>query len=119
MNALITKTKKEGFTQEEVKNMKTTYLTSFFEKQETNSAQAASLASNEILHNNWRKSVTINKDLKKLSVSDVNNAFNKYVTHISWVYQGDPSKVSASLFTQGSKAKQKLPASKLNTDKKN
>jgi predicted Zn-dependent peptidase len=116
MKALITKTKKEGFTAEEVKNMKTTYLTSFFEKQETNSAQAASLASNEILHNNWRRSVTINKDLKKLSAADVSNAFKKYVTNISWVYQGDPSKATAALFTESNQ--QKLPASKLNSDNK-
>jgi zinc protease len=119
VDALIAKTKKEGFTAEEVKDMKTTYLTSFFQKQETNNAQAASLASNEILHNNWHRSLTINSDLKKLSAADVSNSFNKYVTHINWVYQGDPSKANATLFTQNIQSKEKLPASKLKSDKNN
>jgi len=114
--ALIGKTKKDGFTAEEVKDMKTTYLTTFFLKQETNSAQAASLAANEILHNNWHRSVTINTDMKKLSAKDVSNAFNKYVTNISWVYQGDPSKANPALFIEGI---QQLPKSKLSGDKKN
>lgn len=119
VDALIVKTRKEGFTAEEVKDMKTTYLTSFFQKQETNSAQAASLASNEILHNNWHRSITINSDLKKLSAHDVSSAFNKFVTNVSWVYQGDPAKANAALFTQPIGTKQNLPASKLSTDKKN
>ncbi|MBS1599677.1 MAG: insulinase family protein [Bacteroidetes bacterium] len=118
-DALIAKTRREGFTSEEVKDMKTSYLTSFFQKQETNNAQAASLAANEILHNNWHRSVTINSDIKKISASEVSNVFNKYVTHISWVYQGDPAKANATLFTQPIQEKTKLPASKLSTDKKN
>lgn len=61
---LIDKTKKQGFTRDEVKNMKTTYITSFYYRQETNSAQASSLASNEILHNNWHRALTLNDDLK-------------------------------------------------------
>jgi len=118
IDKLITKTKKEGFTDEEVKNMKTTYLTSFYNKQETNSAQASSLASNEILHNNWRRALTFTDDIKKLSVADVNKVFDKYISHITWVYQGDPSKVTPALYTQAPGAKQKMPSSKLNNEKK-
>jgi predicted Zn-dependent peptidase len=114
---LIDRTKKEGFKEDEVKNMKTTYLTGFFYKQETNSAQAGSLASNEILQNNWRRSLTINDDIKKVSVADVNKAFNKYVTHITWVYQGDPTKVNPDLYMKGTT--HTLPSSKLNSENKN
>ena len=117
MDKLIDKTKKEGFTTDEVKNVKTSYLTRFYRGLETNSAQAASLASNEILHNSWHRALTINNDIKKVSVTDVNNAFNKYLTHITWVYQGDPSKVTPALFIQSSD--EKLPPSKLNNEKKN
>ncbi len=100
LTKLVDKTKKQGFTPEEVKNMKTTYITSFYYKQETNNAQASSLASNEVLHNNWRRSVTLNDDLKKVTPADVSKAFDKYMSKITWVYQGDPAKANAKLFTQ-------------------
>jgi predicted Zn-dependent peptidase len=117
LDQLISKIKKEGFTPAEVKNGKTIYVTSFYYKMETNAAQASSLASNEVLHNNWRRALTINEDLKKVSLADVNRAFNKYVNHITWVYQGDSSKVNPALYT-GTAAKPGLPASKLKTDNK-
>lgn len=115
LNKLIDKTKK-GFTDEEVKNMKTTYITSQYYRQETNAAQANSLASNEVLHNNWRRAITLNEDLKNISAKDVTAAFNKYLTNVSWVYQGDPSKVNPALYTQAV-IKQKLPPSSM-TNKK-
>lgn len=100
MTKLVNKIKQGGFTPEEVKNMKTTYVTSFYYKQETNNAQASSLASNEVLHSNWRRSLTLNDDLKNVTPADVNRVFNKYVTRMTWVYEGDPTKVNAKLFTQ-------------------
>lgn len=112
LNKLLDKTKKEGFKTEELKDMKTTYLTGFFYKQETNGAQASSLAANEILHNNWRRSLTLNDDIKKVTTNDLNRAFNKYVNHVTWVYQGDTSKVNAALFIQTTIPKSKLPESK-------
>ena len=117
LKTLVAKTKKEGFTAEEVKNMKTTYLTGTYYRQETNDAQAASLASNEILHNNWRRAITLNEDLKKVSVQDVNRAFDKYLTHVIWVYQGDPAKATADSYTQVLTGGEKLPPSKLSTRK--
>ena len=117
LKTLLEKTRKTGFTAEEVKNMKTTYLTGTYYRQETNGAQASALASNEILHNNWRRAITLNEDLKKLSVEDVNRAFNKYLTHITWVYQGDPAKATADLYTQVTPTGEKLPPSKLSTQK--
>ncbi|WP_447641757.1 MULTISPECIES: M16 family metallopeptidase [Chitinophagaceae] len=96
---LIKDVKKSGFTADEVKNMKTTYLTSNYYKQETNSAQASSYASNEVLHNNWRRSNTLNADFNKVTVGDVDKAFNKYINNMTWVYQGDTSKVNPQLYT--------------------
>jgi zinc protease len=115
---LLAKTHSMGFTSEEVKNTKTGYVTSFYYKMETNSAQAASLASNEILFNDWRRSITINDDLKKVSVDDVNKSFNKYIKEITWVYQGDTSKVNPLLYTT-QPANSKLPESKIKSDNKN
>jgi zinc protease len=118
LDQLVNKIKKEGFTPEEVKNGKTGYVTSFYYKMETNAAQASSLALNEVLHNNWRRALTINEDLKKVSLADVNHAFNKYINHVTWVYQGDSTKVNPALYI-GAPAKSRLPDSKLkNVNKK-
>lgn len=98
---LVDNVKTTGFTPDEVKDMKTTYLTGFYYKQETNSAQASSIAANEVLHNNWKRSLTMVDDVKKLNLDEVNNAFKKYIGNISWVYQGDPKKVSPIMYING------------------
>ena len=118
VNSLINKTKKEGFTSDEVKDIKTTYITYFYYRMETNSAQAASLASNEVLHNNWRRALTLNNDLKGITAKDLNSSFNKYIKNLTWVYQGDPGKANPVLFTSTSQ-KEKLPPSKVKIQKKN
>jgi zinc protease len=118
MDNLITKTHSEGFNADEVKNTKTGYVTSFYYQMETNSAQAASLAANEVLFNDWRRSIRINEDMKKVSLEDVNKAFNKYVKDFTWVYQGDTSKVTPALYTASPNDK-KVPESKIKNDNKN
>jgi zinc protease len=118
MDNLLTKTHTDGFNSDEVKNTKTGYVTAFYYQMETNSAQAASLAANEVLFNDWRRSIRINEDMKKVSVEDVNKAFNKYVKDFTWVYQGDTSKVNPALYT-ASPNEMKVPESKIKNDNKN
>lgn len=115
LNKLIDKTKK-GFTEEEVKNMKTGYITWQYYKDETNAAQANSLASNEVLHNNWRRSINLNEELKNITAKDVSAAFNKYLTKMSWVYQGDPAKVNSKLYTE-TVVTEKLPHASMSNKK--
>ena len=98
---LVDKIKTEGFKPEEVADMKVTYLTNFYYRQETNAAQAASLATNEIIFNNWHRSYTLVDDVKKLTAEQVSDAFRKYIGNIVWVYQGDPKKVDALKYTNG------------------
>ena len=97
---LIDKIKKEGFKEDDLKDMKATYATNVYSRQETNTAQAAALASNEVLHNNWQRANTIKDDMKKIKASDLNRVFNKYVTNITWVYQGNTKQVNPKLYTQ-------------------
>lgn len=98
---LVDKIKTEGFKADEVADMKVTYLTGFYYRQETNGAQAASLATNEIIFNNWRRSYTLVDDVKKLTLEEVSDAFRKYIGNIVWVYQGDPKKVDPLKYTNG------------------
>ena len=108
--ALIDKVKQEGFTESELRNEKTGYLTGIYFRQETNEEQAASLAFNEVIHGNWKRLMEIKNDIKKVSLEQMNNAFKKYINNITWVYQGDPKKVDAQLYTQ--KETPKLPIEK-------
>ena len=117
VKALVQKIKKEGFTEQELKNMKTTYITRFFYSQETNEAQAASFVTNEVLHNNWKRALTINEDLKSVSLKDINQIFNKYINNLTWAYRGDPAKVNPQLYTK-TDVKTGLPKSKIMANKK-
>jgi zinc protease len=107
---LIDKIKKEGFTADELRNMKTQYLTNVYSRQETNDAQAGSLASNEVIHGNWRRSNSIGEDMKKVTLDQINTVFRKYINNITWSYQGDPKKVNQTLYTQ--KETPKMPEEK-------
>lgn len=98
---LVDNIKSKGFNDAEVADMKVTYLTGFYYKNETNSAQASSMVSNEVLHNNWKRSLTLAEDVKKLTPTQVSDAFRKYIGNIIWVYQGDTKKVNPLLFTNG------------------
>jgi zinc protease len=53
-----------------------------------------------------------------VTLSDVNKAFDKYISKIVWVYQGDTSKVTPSLYTNGIQP-QKPPPSSLSNPKSN
>jgi predicted Zn-dependent peptidase len=53
--ALIDTIRQKGFTADELKNIKTQYLTGFYYTQETNAAQANTLAVNEVIHGNWKR----------------------------------------------------------------
>lgn len=108
-NGLVDKIRKEGFTNEEVKNELTTYSTRIFYRQETNGAQASSYAVNEVLFGNWRRAITMKNDLSGLTTAQVNEAFRKYFTKMNWVYMGNPAQVNPTLYT-GTKA---LPPSKV------
>ncbi|MEI9807789.1 MAG: pitrilysin family protein [Bacteroidota bacterium] len=107
---LIDRIKQEGFTEAELKNEKTGYLTGIYYRQETNEAQAASYASNEVIHGNWKRSVKIQEDIKEVTLDQLNAAFKRYINNITWVYQGDPKKVNSVLYTQ--KATPKVPEEK-------
>jgi zinc protease len=108
---LVDKVKTEGFKPDEVANMKTLYLTGFYYRQETNQAQAAALSSNEVLFGNWKRSLTLIADVKKLTTEEVSDAFRKYIGNMVWVYQGDPKKVNPLNYTNGTLHKGDNPVS--------
>jgi zinc protease len=117
-NKLLEKTHSEGFSEEEVKNAKTGFVTTYYSSMETNAAQADALASSEVLFNDWHRAIRVNEEMKKVSPGEVSKSFNKYVNNFTWVYQGDTSKVNPALFTAMPSAK-KLPESKVTNGSNN
>jgi zinc protease len=97
---LIDRIKKEGFSADELKNEKTGFLTGIYYRNETNEAQASSMAANEVLHGDWKRAITMKEEVDKVTLQQLNAAFNKYINNITWVYQGDPKKVNATMYTQ-------------------
>jgi zinc protease len=108
--ALIDTIKQKGFTESELKNEKTGFLTGMYYRDETNAAQAASLASNEVIFGDWKRFIKLKEDINKVTLSQLNATFKKYFTNISWVYQGNPKKVTPVMYTQ--KQTPKLPDEK-------
>ncbi|MHB8209456.1 M16 family metallopeptidase [Mucilaginibacter sp.] len=98
---LVDSTKRNGFTAAELADKKVAYLTGFYYKNETNGAQAGSIVANEVLFNDWRRSLTLIDNVKKVTLNDINNAFVKYIGNIVWVYQGDTKKVDPILYKNG------------------
>jgi predicted Zn-dependent peptidase len=98
--ALIDTVKMKGFTEDELKDDKAYFVTNMYYRQETNQAQAASFVSNEVINGNWHKALTVKEDVGKVKVEDLNRVFKQYINNITWVYQGDPKKVDAKMYTQ-------------------
>ena len=53
-----------------------------------------------MIHGNWRRATDIKDEMEKVTLADLNRVFNKYVTNITWAYQGNPKQVDAKLYTQ-------------------
>lgn len=97
---LVDKIKKEGFASDEVKNMKNTYATRQYYNNETNASLCFMVANSEVVQGDWHKAFTLKEDLHPVTPADVNQVFNKYIGNFTWVYQGDTTKVTPTLFTQ-------------------
>lgn len=97
---MVDNIKKNGFAADDVQNTKNGYTTAFYSTNETNSALASMVGGFEVVQGDWKKAFTLKDDLKTVTPQDVNNVFSKYVGKFTWVYQGDPTKVNQTLYTQ-------------------
>ena len=95
----LKKLKKEGFSEKEIKDQKSGYLTSYYMGLETNSAQTMGLGMAEV-KGNWKNFNSFIENINKVSPKEVNTVFNKYIQGIRWSYLGDLSKVNSEIFLQ-------------------
>ena len=117
MTEIINDVKKNGFTTKEVEDKKKQYLTRYYVTNEASGTQANTLGFCEA-SGNWRIFDEINNKIDLVKASDLNGVFNKYVNTVAWTYLGKKDKVSEEDFKQPDQSKEKMPASKVVTDKK-
>ncbi|MDX6611967.1 MAG: zinc protease [Blastocatellia bacterium] len=75
------------------------YLTGYYLGQETNAAQAASLAEYELNGGGWRNSFDTLSHLRTVTPADVQRVAQKYMRNIRFVVLGDPGKIDKYVFT--------------------
>ncbi len=99
MVMLLDSVKKNGFTEKELKDMRQGYLTNYYQKLETSSAQSAALGRSEVT-GSWKIDDTFTDKVNATSLKDVNRTFDKYTAAIKWTYLGKKDAVQKSDFKQ-------------------
>jgi predicted Zn-dependent peptidase len=95
----INNVKNQGFKEKELKDKKEEFLTNHYSRLETNGAQSQWLGVAEIT-GSWKYTESFMTNVDKLTVKDLNDAFNKYSSSINWTYLGKESAVSKDDFKQ-------------------
>jgi predicted Zn-dependent peptidase len=84
--------------QEHINGIVSQFLTSHYMQQETNAAQAASLAEYEIIGGGWRNSLVFLEKLRGVTPADVQRVSQKYMRNIRFVVLGNPQQIDKTVF---------------------
>ena len=95
----LKKIKTVGFTEDEIKFQKSSYVTTYYMGLETNAAQSNGLGNAEC-KGSWRNYIDFISNINKVPAKDVNAVVKKYVSGIRWSYLGDLTKVKSDIFLQ-------------------
>ncbi|MBK9214817.1 MAG: insulinase family protein [Chloracidobacterium sp.] len=96
----IARLKAEPISETELEGIAGFYLTSHYLEQETNAAQAATLARYELIGGGWRRSFDLLEGVRNVTAEDVTAVANKYIGNIRFAFVGDPSAADRSIFLQ-------------------
>lgn len=75
------------------------YLTRYYLGQETNAAQAATLAQYELIGGGWKNSFEYLDKLRAVTAADIQRVAKKYMKNIRFVVVGNPASVDKAIFT--------------------
>ena len=75
------------------------FLTTYYLSQETNAAQAADLAQNELIGGGWRNSLMFLEKLRAVTPAGVQRVAQKYMRNIRFVVLGNPQQIDKTVFT--------------------
>lgn len=85
--------------QQDISDVASQYLTTYYLGQETNAAQAGNLAEYELLGGGWRNSFEVISRLRAVMPADVQRVAQKYMRNIRFVVLGDPQRIDKNIFT--------------------
>jgi zinc protease len=89
----------EPIDQTDISGVVSQYLTTYYMQQETNAAQAASLAEYELIGGGWRNSLVFLEKLRAVTPADVQRVSQKYMRNIRFVVLGNPKQIDKNVFT--------------------
>jgi zinc protease len=95
----IERLKRESVDQSDIEIVIGFYLTQYYLGQETNAAQAATLAQYELIGGGWRSSFEYLDRLRAVTPADVQSVAKKYMKNMRFVVVGDPESVDKNIFT--------------------
>ena len=94
----IDRLKRENVSASDISGSSGEFLTNYYLKQQTNSAQAIDLARYELIGGGWRNSFQFLDRINRVTPDDIKAAANKYMKNIRFVVIGDPSAINKSVF---------------------
>lgn len=94
----ITRLQREPITGDDITSIIAQFLTTYYIGQETNAAQAASMAQYELIGGGWRNSLSFLEKLRAVTPSDVQRVSQKYMRNIRFVVLGNPAKIDKNVF---------------------
>ena len=94
----IQRLKTESVTDDELTGSAGEFLTNYYLKLQTNSAQAVDLARYELIGGGWRNSFEFLNRINQVRPEDIRTAANKYMKNLRFVVIGDPAAINRTLF---------------------
>jgi zinc protease len=88
----------EPVDQTDINGVISQFLTTYYMQQETNAAQAASLAEYELIGGGWRNSVLFLEKLRGVTPAEVQRVSQKYMRNIRFVVLGNPQQIDKNVF---------------------
>jgi zinc protease len=94
----ITRLQREPIGRDDITSVIAQFLTTYYIGQETNAAQAASMAQYELIGGGWRNSLQFLEKLGAVAPADVQRVSQKYMRNIRFVVLGNPAKIDKNVF---------------------
>jgi predicted Zn-dependent peptidase len=94
----IERLKTESVTDDELTGTAGEFLTNYYLKLQTNSAQAIDLARYELIGGGWKNSFDFLNRINQVKPDDIKAAANRYMKNIRFVVIGNPASINRSIF---------------------
>jgi zinc protease len=95
----IERMQRDTIRKEPLQNIINGFLTTHYQKLETNDAQAARLGEYELLGGGWQKALTWIDEVRKVTPEDIQRAAKTYLKNFRFAVIGEASKFDRALFT--------------------